>query len=164
MAVAIRHALAGVDPNIIVDAVTPLDTELGGFTAGDRVRTGLVGAFALTALLLAAIGLYGVLSSDVTQRRQEIGVRLALGAEPRAVRWMILRRGLVTSLIGVTIGTVAALGLGRLVASLLYGVTPADSVAFAGAGLLLLIVAAIVSYLPARRASRLDPMHALRQQ
>jgi putative ABC transport system permease protein len=156
--------LAAVDPNVIVDAVSPLDAEIGSFTASDRVRTGLVGIFALTALLLAAIGLYGVLSSDVVQRQQEIGVRLALGANPGAVLWMIVRRGLFTTAIGVAIGMLAALALGRLVASMLYGITPADTITFAGAGLLLLAVAIVVSYLPALRASRVDPMRALREQ
>lgn len=164
MAAPIRRALAGVDPNIIVDQIAPLEEELGGFTAADGVRAGLVSVFALTALLLAAIGLYGVLSGDVAQRRQEIGVRLALGAEPRAVRWMILRRGLSTTAIGVCIGALGALALGRLLASMLFGITPADAVAFAGAGIVLLLVAGIVSYLPALRASKVDPMHALRQQ
>jgi hypothetical protein len=160
----IRRAIAGVDPNVIVDGVEPLTTALGKFTAAERVRLWLVGLFAGTALLLAGIGLYGVLASDVLQRRQEIGVRLALGAEPQAVRWMVVRRGLQTTALGVVIGIVVALGAGRVVASMLYGITPSDAGAMVGAAVLLLLVASIVSFFPARRASRVDPMQALRQE
>ena len=123
----------------------------------------LVAVFAGTALLLAIAGIYGVMTYSVTQRRKEIGVRVALGASPRQVFRIILGQGLTTTGIGVAIGIIAAIGLTRTIESLLFGVTPTDPIAFGGVVALLLLVATLACYLPARRATEADPIEALRQ-
>jgi len=123
----------------------------------------LVAAFAGTALLLAVAGIYGVMTYNVTQRRKEIGVRVALGASPGQVFRIILGQGLATPAIGVAIGIIAAIGLTRTIESLLFGVTPTDPIAFTGVVALLLMVATLACYLPARRATETDPIEALRQ-
>ncbi len=164
LATAAREAVRAIDPELIVEGIAPLELELSRASADSRVRTWLVGIFALSALLLAAVGLYGVLASDVAQRRQEIGVRMALGAEPRAVLWMMVRRGLVVTAVGLVAGGIGALVLGRLLASSLFGVAPTDPGAFLAAAATLGLVAFIASFLPARQAAALDPMVALRRE
>jgi predicted permease len=124
----------------------------------------LVAAFAATALALAIAGIYGVMTYTVTQRWREIGVRVALGATPGEVFRIILGQGLTTAVIGVVLGTAAALGAARTIESLLFGVTPTDPVTFAGVIVVLLAVTALACYLPARRATSADPMQALRQE
>jgi predicted permease len=124
----------------------------------------LVGVFAATALLLAVAGIYGVMAYSVTQRRREIGVRVALGATPGRVFRTILGQGLFTTAVGVTIGVVAALGLTRALETLLFDVTRTDPVTFAGVVGILVVVALLACYVPARRATRADPMEALRQE
>jgi predicted permease len=129
-----------------------------------RFNLTLVGVFAGTALALAVAGIYGVMSYTVARRRQEIGVRVALGATPGQVFRIILGQGLTTTAIGVAIGIVAALGLTRTIESLLFGVTPTDPAALAGVIALLAAVATLACYVPARRATNADPMEALRQE
>jgi putative ABC transport system permease protein len=124
----------------------------------------LVAVFAGTALLLAVAGIYGVMAYSVTQRRREIGVRVALGASPGQVFRIVLGQGLRTAVVGVAAGVLGALGLTRALATLLFGIRPTDPLAFAGVVTLLLLVAALACYLPARRATRADPMDALRQE
>ncbi len=160
----IRSVIGRIAPDQVIDRIGPLTGDLAEVSRESQVRTWLVGAFASVALLLAAIGLFGVLSSDVSQRRQEIGVRLALGAEAGQVRWMMIRHGLVVALIGLAAGTAGALALGQVLASTLYGVTPRDASAFLGAGVVLFLVALVASYLPARAASTIDPVTALRRE
>jgi predicted permease len=160
----VRDAVRAIDPNQIIDGIGPLEGELRIATAEARTRTGVVGVFALAALLLAAIGLYGVLSSDVAQRTQEIGVRLALGADPQQVRWMLVRRGMVLTGAGLGAGVVAAFGLEQVMANLLFGISATDLVAFAGAAGMLAVVALAACWVPARRAARLDPVVALRRE
>jgi ABC-type antimicrobial peptide transport system permease subunit len=116
------------------------------------------------ALLLASIGLYGTISYAVSRRTGEIGIRMALGARSRDVLWMVLRESLLLVLIGAIIGIPTALAAGRLVAALLFGVSPTDPATLAIATLLLTVVAVLAAWLPARRASRLDPMSALRYE
>ena len=122
----------------------------------------LLGSFATTALLLATIGLYGVIAFNVTQRTQEIGVRMALGAQHGDVLRLVMRRGMLLMGCGLVIGIGAALVLGRVVASLLYLVSPTDAATLSAVTALLAAVATVATYLPARRAARVNPLDALR--
>ena len=118
----------------------------------------------MLALVLAVVGVYGVLSFSVSQRTQEFGVRMALGAEASDVRRMMIRQGLRLAAVGIAIGVAGAFGVTRLIGSLLYDVTPTDPLSFAGVVALMLGVAAAAAYLPARRATQVDPMVALRSE
>jgi predicted permease len=160
----VRATLLQLDPEHIIDGITPLENEMRLATTDSRVRTWLVGVFALAALVLSTIGLYGVLASDVAQRQQELGVRLALGANPVRLGWLVVRQGFTVALTGLVIGALAAAGLGRVLANLLFGVSGTDLLAFAGAGVALALVALLASWIPARRATRLDPVIALRRE
>jgi putative ABC transport system permease protein len=122
----------------------------------------IVALFALTALLLAGVGIYGVISYLVSERTHEIGIRIALGAESRSILQMVLRQGLGLAIAGAGAGLVCALIVSRLMAGLLFGVRQADPVTFAGVALLLIGVALLACYIPARRAVRVDPLIALR--
>jgi ABC-type lipoprotein release transport system permease subunit len=141
---------------------TSFDAMAGHIGTGFTFTDG--GAFALLALTLAAVGVFGVMSYLVTQRTQEIGVRMALGARPGDVVRLVVGRGLWLSLIGIAVGLAAALPLAGLMQQLLFGVTPTDATSFAAVAVVLAAVAAAASYLPARRATRVDPMTALRQE
>ncbi len=132
------------------------EEQLSQFTAS------LMGTFGFLSLFLAALGIYGVLSQTVTQRAREIGLRLALGAKPsETVRWFV-GQGMKLVLLGVTIGVASAFGLTRFVSSLLFGVQPTDMITMSSAVAILLLVAVLASYLPTRRALRVDPMLTLR--
>jgi len=124
----------------------------------------LSGFFGVLALVLASIGLYGILAYNVAGRTNEIGLRMALGAARRDVIWMVLREALLLTLIGVLIGVPLAVASGRLVSSLLFGLTPSDPLSIGLAAIVMLAVAALASYLPARRAAQVDPMVALRYE
>jgi putative ABC transport system permease protein len=124
----------------------------------------LFSVFALVALLLAVIRIYGVIAYSVAQRTYEIGIRMALGATSRDVLWLIVRQGLLLALIGVAVGTGAALALTRILKNLLFGVSATDPATFVGIALLLVGVAMIASYIPARRATKVDPLQALRHE
>jgi predicted permease len=139
-----------------------MDTVLADSLADRRFTLLLLGAFGAAALLLATLGVYSVISFLVTQRRQEIGVRVALGARSEDVLRLVLRQGATLALAGIVVGAVAALGLTRLIAGLLYGVSATDPVSFVAVMALLTVVALLASFIPARRASRVDPMTALR--
>lgn len=159
---AIRDAVRDVDPNASIDAIHTMDEMVGYSTARQRFYAVLLGIFAGVAGLLAAIGIYGVLAYAVVQRTQEIGVRMALGAERRQVMALILRRGVVVGSTGIVVGLVGAFAGARYMESMLFGVQPRDPATFAGVAVAFAIVALLASYLPARRATQVDPMVALR--
>lgn len=124
----------------------------------------LLVAFAALALVLAAVGIYGVLAFSIAQRCREIGTRMALGAGSRQILTMVLGQGLALTLAGVALGAAAALALGRFLSSMLFGVTPTDPATFAAVSTLLVAVALAACYRPARRATRIDPIEALREE
>ena len=130
----------------------------------ERLVAWLSGAFALLALVVACIGLYGLLSFEVTQRTHEVGVRMALGASPRQVFGLVVRQGIRVVAIGAVTGIATALALTRYLGSLLYGVRPIDPLAYVAVTVLLLIVTMAACYIPARRATKVDPMVALRYE
>ncbi len=161
---AVRDQVREVDaeqPIIQVQSLTQLvDRRL----SQPRFSTTLLGLFAALAVVLAAVGLFGLLSHLVTLRTHELGIRLALGAERREVLWMVIGQGLRLALLGLAIGVGGALALGPLLRTQLFGVEPTDPVTLASVATGLLMVALLACYLPARRATRVDPMIALRQQ
>jgi putative ABC transport system permease protein len=164
MADAVRKTVWSLDPDQPILQLVTMQGRLDEFYAPRRFNMLLFGVFALVALLLAAIGIYGVLAYLVAQRTHEIGIRVALGAQPRDVLWLIVRQGLALTLIGVALGLVAALGLTRVILNLLYEVSATDPATFVGIALLLLLVACVASFIPARRATKVDPLVALRHE
>jgi putative ABC transport system permease protein len=161
---AVTAQVHAVDPDIPVAHIATMDQELESSVAGPQFSTLLLGIFATMALFLAAIGIYGVLAYTITQQTHEIGIRMALGAQQRDVLRLILKQGTALALAGVGIGAVAAFLLTHLMASLLYGVSATDPVTFVGVAVLLVGVALLACYIPARRAMRTDPMVALRYE
>jgi predicted permease len=164
LAAAIRQEVAALDGELPVSGVKTMPEYLDRLLSAPKAVAGLVGAFGLVALLLAAIGLYGVMSYAVSQRTREIGIRMALGSPAPIVFGLILKQGLRLALTGVTIGLVAAFGLTRLLRSLLYGVSVIDPATFAGVTTSLLVVALLACWIPARRAAKVDPMTSLRSE
>jgi predicted permease len=164
LAGSIRQAIQAVDKNLPVLEVTTLADQVDSSLIQERLFAKLSSAFSLLALALSCVGLYGLMAYSVTRRTGEIGLRMALGAERRDVLWLILREVLVLVLIGVAMGIPAALAGTQLISSFLFGLTPSDPGTIAVAALLMVAVAALAGYLPARRASRVDPMVALRHE
>jgi predicted permease len=160
----IEDAIRAVDPQQTFTGASTLDDVVGEAVARPRLLTVLLGLFGAMGLILGALGIYGVLSYIVTQRTREIGVRVALGAKSRDVLTMFVGRGLRLAAVGVAVGLIAAVLLTRLMQSVLYGITPTDPATFATVGVGLLAVATLASWLPARRAARVDPMVALRAE
>jgi predicted permease len=160
---SIRDAIQSIDKTVAKFGVTTVEHALGGQTAERRFQTTLLGLFAMLALFLAAIGIYGLIHHSVAQRTHEIGVRMALGARNSAILGMVFNQGLRLAGLGVLTGLLCAFALTRFLASLLYGISPTDPVTFLVAPSVLLIVAALACWLPARRAARVDPMRALRE-
>jgi putative ABC transport system permease protein len=158
----IARAVADTDRNVPMPTVQTVDESLSPFLAEPKFRSELFGVFAALALLLAAIGVYAVLSQLVIQRTHEIGIRVALGANRRDVLQLILGEGLKLTLVGIAVGIMGALVLSRLLSSMLYGVGTSDLFTFGSVSLLLTMVALLACYLPARRAARMNPLRALR--
>ena len=162
VAPAVRAALKEIDPALVGGEYQTLDTLVERAVSPRRFLMLLLAGFAGAALLLASVGIYAVVSYSVGQRRQEIGIRMALGAQAAAVRRMVMAKTAGLAGLGIAIGGAGALVLGRLTASLLFGVEPADPVTFAGTGVVLVSVALLAGFWPARRASRVNPVTALR--
>jgi ABC-type antimicrobial peptide transport system permease subunit len=156
----LRISIRQIDPQLPVITQT-LANMIGDSVRPQRFSMGAVMLFAGIALLLAAIGIYGVLSNVVSQQSMEIGVRIALGATTSDVLWMVFRRALIFTTIGVVIGTAGALLVTRLMSSLLYGIRPTDGIAFFAAAVALGLLAFAASLIPAWRATRIDPLAAL---
>lgn len=159
---AVRRQVHSVDPDLPFAKVATMEARVSDSLKPQRFNTFLMGLFAALALLLAVVGLYGVLSYMVAQRRHEIGVRMALGAQTRDVLGLVIRHGMTLTLIGMGIGLIAALGLTRLIKDLLVGGSATDPAPFHVIALLFPTVALLACYLPARRATKVDPMVALR--
>ena len=162
--VDVRRAVAEIDSREAVYSVQTMDEVISNSFAARRLSMLLLGIFAALALVLACVGIYGVISYLVSQRTREIGVRMALGAQPGDVLRLVIGHGAKMALIGVAVGIVAALGLTRLIANQLFGVSAHDPLTFLGVALLLIIVAVAACFIPARRAMRVDPMVALRYE
>jgi predicted permease len=158
----VREQVQAVDPTLPVFGAQTLSDTVSASLAVRRFTMEVVGLFALTAMLLAGLGIYGVISYIVGERTHEIGIRLALGADRGRILRMVLRQGLALAASGAAAGLVGALVVSRLMVGLLYGVRPHDPAVFLVVPLLLFAVAALARYLPARRATRVDPMLALR--
>jgi putative ABC transport system permease protein len=161
---AMRRAVASVDPSLPIYDVLTLDERIAGAVARPRFNAALVAGFAAAALLISALGVYGMLSYSVSSRLREIGVRLALGAAPDRIVRFILAEGLRLTVLGVVLGLLGALVVGRLTRSLVFDVNPSDPRILAGVSLVMLIVASLAAFLPARRASAVDPIVVLRQE
>jgi predicted permease len=164
MPVELREQVQSVNPELPVFSAQTLNEVVSASLAQRRFSMEMVSLFALTALLLAGLGIYGVISYMVSERTHEIGIRLALGAQSRSILRMVLRQGLGLAIAGAAVGLVGALIVSHLMAGMLYGVRPVDPVTFAGVAILLIGVAVVACYMPARRAIRVDPLVALRHE
>ena len=164
LAGAVRAEVAALDRDQPVFNVAPLEQYVADSMVKERFSALLVSLFAAVGLVLAAVGIYGVMSFSVSQRFQEIGVRMALGAEPGRIRGLVLRRGMGLALIGVAVGLAGAFALTRLITGMLHGVSPTDPLTFAAISLGALTVAFLANYLPARKATRVDPIVVLRSE
>ena len=161
---SVRESVQSLDRNLAFVGVSTIGGLLDQGLWAPRMGAFLMSAFGLLALLLASVGIYGVLAYSVVQRTQEVGIRMALGASRASVLGLIVRQGMTLVGIGVCIGIVGALGLARLMASLLFGVQASDPLTFAAATLVLAAVAFVATYLPAHRATAVDPVVALRYE
>jgi putative ABC transport system permease protein len=153
-----------LDHSVAVSNVVSMENVITDTLWQQRFNLQLTGLFAALALILAAIGLYGVMSYSVAQRTHEVGLRMALGAQRGDVIRMVVRQGMVLAVIGVAVGLAGAFAVTRLLSSLLFGVTPTDPITFAAVALGLLSVALVACYFPARRATKVDPLIALRYE
>ncbi|HEY5030203.1 MAG TPA: FtsX-like permease family protein, partial [Candidatus Angelobacter sp.] len=160
----IRQAVRSVDPALPIANVSTLSTLVNNSLAQQKFSVYLIAGFGLLALILASVGMYGVISYSVAQRTQEIGVRMALGAQPRDISAMVLLQGVRLAGLGIAIGLVVAFVVSRLIANFLYGVNASDPLTFVSVTLTLMAVALLACYIPARRAARVDPIVALRYE
>jgi putative ABC transport system permease protein len=159
---SVREAVREVDRDLPIANIRSMDQIMSGMAGDARFRTLLLGVFAAVALLLSAIGIYGVISYSVAQRTREIGIRIAIGAQNRDVLRLVVGQGMKLALIGVGVGIAGALALTRVLSGLLFNVSATDPLTFVGVSTLLALVALLACYVPARRAMNVDPMVALR--
>jgi ABC-type antimicrobial peptide transport system permease subunit len=164
LAPAIRTQVGELEADPVIKTLEPLETTLSQMLASHRFVMVLLSLFAGVALIVASIGVYGLLQYSTAQQVHDIGVRMALGARSIDILRAVLGRGLKLTLLGVAVGLAGAVALTRLLSSLLYGVTPTDAATFGGVSLVLVGVALVAAYLPARRAAKVDPMTALRSE
>ena len=164
LAASIRMALRPIDPNLPVTEFQTLEGLVDKAVSPRRFLVTLLSGFAGFALLLASLGIYALISYSVHQRTKEIGIRMALGANPRLVQRSVLAKTLRLALAGVALGTLGSFALSKWIQSLLFGTTSTNPAVFSGVGLLLCAVALIAAYIPARRASRIEPLQALRTE
>jgi putative ABC transport system permease protein len=160
----LRKVVSAIDPGVPLDQVATMEQLVSASVGQPRLRTTLLAGFSILALVIAATGIYGVMSYLVIQRTREFGIRVAVGATKRDVLRLVLRRAAVLVVSGLCLGMLGAVALTRVIASLLYGVTPLDPLTFAAVPFLLSAVALSASSIPARRATRIDPMVALRHE
>jgi len=164
LAPSVRREISALDPQQPVSDVRTMTEVMADTVGRARFSTLLLGLFAGLATLLAAVGIFGVMNYSVTLRTREIGLRMALGAQPARVLMLVLRQGLVLTLIGIGIGLLGALALTRVMSSLLFGVNATDPATFAAIVPVLTVVSLVACYIPARRATRIDPLVALRYE
>jgi putative ABC transport system permease protein len=164
LAAPIRAVVASIDRNQPVANIRSLSEVIAGTVAPRKFNMMLFALFAALAVVLAALGIYGVMTYSVTERTHEVGIRMALGAQKHQVLQLIIRKGMTITLIGVAVGLATAFALTRLLATLLFGVTPTDALTFAAASVFVVLVALVACYIPARRATKVDPLTALRAE
>ena len=164
LAASVRGDVRTVNPDVVVDYIRSMDQQIGTVLVRERLVAMLSSAFGVLALVLSCIGLYGVVSYDVTRSLRDLGVRMALGAQRVDVIWQVLRSGLTVSSIGVVAGILAALAATRLLSTLLFGITARDPLTLVSAAVLLILTTLAASFLPARRAARIDPVVVLRAE
>jgi ABC-type antimicrobial peptide transport system permease subunit len=161
---AVRKAVADIDRNLPLEGITTQKLAIKESLRLERLMTSLCGSLALLALVLSCIGLYGIMAYKVARRTGEMGIRKALGAQPSDVAWPILREALTLTAIGIAIGLPVALALVRSIRAIFYGIEPHDPLTIIGTVVLMVAVAALAAWIPARRAARIDPMEALRYE
>ena len=160
----VRRTIWSINPNIVINEMVTMNQRVAGALRAERDSALLFGLFALSALVMAAIGVYGVAAYMIVQRTKEIGIRIAVGAAPRDVRRLVVSQTLWPTLVGISVGVAAATLLTRLIASMVYGVTPLDTVSFVVGAVVLVSVALAATWMPSRRAIRIDPLEALRHE
>ncbi len=164
MTSAVRQAIWDIDKTLPVPTTAPLEQNLAEAIAGPRFNTQLLSLFAAIALLVATMGIYGIISYSVTRRRREIGVRMAMGARPGNMVQLILRHALILITVGTGFGALGAFGLTRFLRSLLYETSPTHVATFVAVPLVLAVVGVVASFIPAARAAKVDPVTALRME